>query len=67
MQEFDLIPGTVPPFGSVLGVRTFVDNAITERKELAFNIGLLTESIIEFDVQDYLHFEDNAEVVDIAA
>ena len=39
-EEFDCIPGSVPPFGSVLGLQTYADISLED--VLNFNIGLLT-------------------------
>ncbi len=39
----DCVPGSVPPFGSVLGLQTYTDKSLAET--LNFNIGLLTESV----------------------
>ncbi len=49
-----LTPGSVPPFGRpILPFPLFVDPSITENTKIAFNAGLLTESII-LTVADYL-------------
>lgn len=46
--------GSVPPFGSVLGVQTYADNTLED--ELTFNIGLLTESL-NLKKEDYITIE----------
>lgn len=50
-REFaDLFPGcalgTMPPFGNLFGLRTFVAEELTEDEEIAFNAGSPTEVII---------------------
>jgi Ala-tRNA(Pro) deacylase len=45
----DLFPGcdvgTMPPFGNLFGIRTFVAEELTEDEEIAFNAGSSTEVI----------------------
>jgi Ala-tRNA(Pro) deacylase len=45
----DLFPGcdvgTMPPFGNLFGIRTFVAEELTEDEEIAFNAGSATEVI----------------------
>jgi len=49
-----LVPGAVPPFGRpILPFDLFVDSALPDNSTIAFNAGLLTESII-LGMQDYL-------------
>jgi Ala-tRNA(Pro) deacylase len=48
------VPGSVPPFGSVLGLQTLADLELEE--VLNFNIGLLTESV-SISKKDYLNLE----------
>ncbi len=38
--------GAVPPFGSLIGLKTWVDKSLAENKQIAFNAGLHTKSII---------------------
>ncbi|CAF4738409.1 unnamed protein product, partial [Rotaria sp. Silwood2] len=53
-QLTGLIPGSVAPFGHpILPFSLFVDESIIKNEKIAFNAGLLTESII-MEVQDYL-------------
>ena len=65
LQELTwLVPGSVPPFGDpLLPFPLYVDVSITENDKIAFNAGLLTQSII-FSVSDYLEVA-KGEVVDI--
>ncbi len=56
-REFkDLFPGcdlgTMPPFGNLFGLRTFVAEELTEDEEIAFNAGSTTE-VIKLAYQDY--------------
>ena len=49
-----LIPGSVPPFGRpILPLDLFVDPSILENQRIAFNAGLLTESVV-MAVDDYV-------------
>ena len=58
------VPGSVPPFGSVIGLRTFVDPRLAENEIINFNAGSITDSI-EMRYEDYLAAE-KPEVVEIA-
>jgi Ala-tRNA(Pro) deacylase len=40
------VPGAVPPFGNLFGLPAFVDEALAEQEEIAFNAGSNTVSII---------------------
>lgn len=53
-RDFDCLPGSVPPFGSVLGIQTYADEKLED--VLNFNIGLLTESV-RMNKVDYLTIE----------
>ena len=49
-----LVPGSVPPFGPpILPFELYVDKSIEENREIAFNAGSLTDSIL-MSVEDYL-------------
>ncbi|HQU43149.1 MAG TPA: YbaK/EbsC family protein [Pirellulales bacterium] len=49
-----LVPGSVPPFGRpILPLDVFVDPSVLANEQIAFNAGLLTESII-MSVRDYM-------------
>jgi len=49
-----LVPGSVPPFGRpVLPFDLFVDESIAANERIAFNAGLLTDSLV-MSVEDYL-------------
>jgi nondiscriminating aspartyl-tRNA synthetase len=45
-ERFGLQVGGIPPFGSLLGLETFFDQAILRSEHAAFNCGMQTESII---------------------
>lgn len=44
-ERFGLVIGSVPPFGQLLNLDTFFDERIRDQEWVAFNCGLLTESI----------------------
>lgn len=54
-EKIGCIPGSVPPFGSVLGFSTYADLDLAD--ELNFNIGLLTESMT-LSKQNYIEIEN---------
>jgi nondiscriminating aspartyl-tRNA synthetase len=45
-ERYGLKVGSIPPFGTLLNLDTYFDEAIAEHKRAAFNCGLITESII---------------------
>lgn len=45
-ERFGLIIGGVPPFGHLLNIDTYYDEKTKERERIAFNCGLVTESIV---------------------
>ncbi len=45
LERFGLQVGGIPPFGSLLNLETFFDEAILSCEKVTFNCGLLTESI----------------------
>lgn len=40
-----LVPGSLPPFGNILGIKMLVDNALFNEEYMAFNAGSLEISI----------------------
>ena len=56
LRDLDLESGNVPPFGSVLGLKTYVDKSLLENEEISFNAGSLTDSI-KMKLKDYLKIE----------
>ena len=48
--------GAVPPFGSLMGLPTYVDEPVLENEEIVFNAGSLTRCILMKAV-DYLRLE----------
>ena len=51
------VPGAVPPFGSLFGVRTYADPSLTQRERINFNCGLTTLSVLGLSVEDYVRVE----------
>jgi nondiscriminating aspartyl-tRNA synthetase len=45
-ERFGLTIGGVPPFGNLLNIETIYDSDISHSNTIAFNCGLLTESIV---------------------
>jgi Ala-tRNA(Pro) deacylase len=39
------VPGSVPPFGSLFGLKTFVDPRLADNETIHFNAGSLTDSV----------------------
>lgn len=58
------MPGSMPPFGSVFGIRTIVDIRLSENAIIHFNAGSLTDSV-QMKYEDYLLVE-KPEVREIA-
>ncbi|MEO8168384.1 MAG: YbaK/EbsC family protein [bacterium] len=57
-QYTGLVPGSVPPFGRpILPLDLFVDTSIRQNRLIAFNAGLLTDSII-MQSEDYVRIAD---------
>lgn len=53
-QLTGLVPGSVPPFGHpIMPFNLYIDESIVKNEKIAFNAGLLTESIV-MKVEDYL-------------
>ncbi len=50
------VPGAVPPFGSVIGLQTYVDTHLKENETIHFNAGSLTDSVSML-YKDYLEIE----------
>lgn len=46
LERYGLEIGSVPPFGRLINLDTFFDQQIQDKERVAFNCGLLTESII---------------------
>lgn len=58
------VPGSVPPFGSLLGLKTFVDPHLAGNEVIHFNAGSLTDSV-SMRYEDWLVIEKPV-VVEIA-
>ena len=55
------VPGAVPPFGSLWGLRTYVDGSLRRQGEtINFNAGLRTRSV-SMSFADYLEVEKATE------
>lgn len=50
------VPGSVPPFGSIIGLPTYLDDRLAENEEIHFNAGSLTDSVT-MRYEDYLRLE----------
>ena len=50
------VPGSVPPFGSVVGLKTFCDPRLAKSEIINFNAGSLTNSIA-MKYEDYIAVE----------
>lgn len=57
------VKGSVPPFGSVLGLKTWCDRRLAENDVIHFNAGSLTDSVT-MPYADYARLE-KPEIVDI--
>ena len=57
------VKGSVPPFGSVLGLKTYCDPKLAENELIHFNAGSLTDSVT-MPYADYARIE-NPTFVDI--
>jgi nondiscriminating aspartyl-tRNA synthetase len=53
--------GSIPPLGSLMGLKTIVDARLSENKEIVFNAGRHDRSI-KLKYEDYLRFE-NPEII----
>jgi Ala-tRNA(Pro) deacylase len=53
LQATNCEPGSVPPFGELFGLHTFLDESVSENAFVNFNIGLLTKSV-KISKQDLL-------------
>ena len=58
------VPGSVPPFGSILGLRTIVDPHLGENEIINFNAASLTDSVA-MAYTEYLRIE-KPEIVEVA-
>lgn len=58
------VPGSVPPLGSVVGLKTYCDARLQENEEINFNAGSLTDSI-RMRYADYVAIEA-PQLVDIS-
>lgn len=52
----DLTPGSIPPFGSLFGLKTICDERLAENETINFNAGSHSESL-QLAYRDYVAFE----------
>lgn len=64
LSKIGLEVGSIPPFGSIMKLKTFVDSRLSENSEIAFNAGRRDTSI-KMKYNDYLKLE-NPQVVELA-
>jgi aspartyl-tRNA synthetase len=48
--------GSIPPFGSIIGLPTYVDQSLADNQEIAFNAGRLDRSV-KMRYQDFINVE----------
>ena len=53
--------GAIPPFGSSMGIKTYVDARLADNEEIVFNCGRVDRSV-KMKYSDYLRIE-NPEVI----
>ncbi len=51
------VPGSVPPLGSTVGLKTHVDSRLSKNEMIHFNAGSLTDSV-SMRYEDYLKVEE---------
>jgi len=56
VKSLGLESGSVPPFGSFFGLKTYVDKSLLKNEDISFNAGSLTDSI-KMKLKDYLGIE----------
>jgi Ala-tRNA(Pro) deacylase len=66
-ERTGLVPGCVPPFGTpILPLPLYVDQSVLANERIAFNCGLLTESVI-MSIADYRRIADIEAVINVSA
>jgi nondiscriminating aspartyl-tRNA synthetase len=45
-ERFGLVVGSIPPFGKLLGLKTYMHKGVLENNEIVFNRGSLTNSVL---------------------
>lgn len=58
------VSGSVPPLGSVLGLKTYCDESLSTQDIISFNAGSLTDTVA-MKYEDYIHIEQ-PEITNIA-
>jgi len=51
-----LVIGSIPPFGSAMGLKTYLDPRLADNQQIAFNVGRLDRSVL-IKYEDYLRTE----------
>ncbi len=51
-----LVIGSIPPFGSAMGIKTYLDPRMADNQQIAFNVGRLDRSVL-MSYEDYLRTE----------
>ena len=54
-------PGSMTPFGSIVGLKTYLDPKLSDNEEINFNAGSLTDSV-NMKFADYMAIEKPEEV-----
>ena len=57
LELTSLTPGSIPPFGSLFGLRTICDERMADNERINFNAGSHTESV-QMSYADYVAFEN---------
>ncbi len=66
MEKTACEPGSVPPFGNLLGLPLYVDKSLLENEEIDFNVGLVTDSMA-ISTKDYIKLVPEAQIgVDVS-
>ena len=63
LSETGLEVGSIPPFGSVMKIKTYLDQDLAKNEKIAFNVGRHDRSVM-MSYEDYLKVE-NPEVVSL--
>ncbi len=56
LQKTGLEVGAIPPFGSAMGIKTYMDSRLGQNEQIAFNVGRHDASVV-MKYQDYIRVE----------
>lgn len=56
LELTDLLPGSIPPFGSLFNLKTICDERLADNERINFNAGSRSQSI-QLSYRDYVAFE----------